>query len=123
MLDTCQIAAFVATADAERSRKFYEKTLGLKLVSDEEYAVVFDTNGTTLRIQKVQTVEPNSYTALGWHVPDIEAMVDELVGRGVVFEMFDGFGQDPRGIVTFPNGARVAWFKDPDGNILSLDQY
>ena len=118
-----QIAAFVATANADRSRTFYENTLGLKLVSDEEYAIVFDANGITLRIQKVRDVAPIPYTALGWHVTNIEKMVEELSGRGVSFEIYDGFGQTDQGIMTFPNGAKVAWFKDPDGNLLSLDQY
>ena len=123
MLADCQIAAFVATANAERSRAFYENTLGLKLVADEEYALVFDANGITLRIQKVRDVAPIPYTALGWHVTNIEKMVEELSGRGVSFEIYDGFGQTDQGIMTFPNGAKVAWFKDPDGNLLSLDQY
>ncbi|MEP6849404.1 MAG: VOC family protein [Acidobacteriota bacterium] len=123
MLADCQIAAFVATADSERSRDFYENTLGLKLVSDEEYAIVFDAKGITLRIQKVRDVEPRPYTTLGWHVDDIDAAVDELSGRGVSFEIYDGFGQTAQGIMTFPGGAKVAWFKDPDGNLLSLDQY
>jgi catechol 2,3-dioxygenase-like lactoylglutathione lyase family enzyme len=123
MLADCQIAAFVATANAERSRAFYENTLGLKLVADEEYAIVFDANGITLRIQKVRDVAPIPYTALGWHVTNIEKMVEELSGRGVSFEIYDGFGQSDQGIMTFPNGAKVAWFKDPDGNLLSLDQY
>ncbi len=123
MLNTCKIAAFVATGNPERSRVFYETVLGLKFISDEQYAIVFDANGTTLRIQKVQEVAPIPYTALGWHVTNIEKMVAELTDQGVKFEFFEGFGQDEIGIVTFPNGAKVAWFKDPDGNMLSLDQY
>jgi catechol 2,3-dioxygenase-like lactoylglutathione lyase family enzyme len=122
MLKNSQIAPFVATAEPERARKFYEETLGLALISDDEHALVFDANGITLRIQKVRDVAPIPYTTLGWHVDDIEATVSELSGRGVGFETYEGFGQDARGIMTFPNGARVAWFKDPDGNLLSLDQ-
>jgi hypothetical protein len=71
----------------------------------------------------VNDVEPHQYTALGWHVQDIEEMVRALAGRGVEFMRFEGFGMDELGIVTFPNGAKVAWFKDPDGNTLSIDQY
>jgi catechol 2,3-dioxygenase-like lactoylglutathione lyase family enzyme len=123
MLANCQIAAFVATANPDRASDFYENTLGLKLVSDEEYAIVFDANGITLRIQKVRNVNPVPYTALGWHVTDIEKLVEELSGRGVKFEIYEGFGQSDQGIMTFPGGAKVAWFKDPDGNLLSLDQY
>ena len=123
MLANCQLAAFVATSNAERAKDFYQNTLGLNLISDEEYALVFDANGITLRIQKVHDVAPIPYTALGWHVTEIEKLVEELSGRGVSFEIYDGFGQTDQGIMTFPNGAKVAWFKDPDGNLLSIDQY
>ena len=122
MLDECKVAAFVATSDPEKAKEFYGGALGLKLLSEDEYAVVFDANGTTLRIQKVKEVAPHQYTTLGWHVPDIESMVKRLSERGVHFERYDFFqGQDDLGIMTFPNGAKVAWFKDPDGNLLSFD--
>jgi catechol 2,3-dioxygenase-like lactoylglutathione lyase family enzyme len=123
MLANCQIAAFVATANPEKARDFYENTLGLKLVSDEEYAIVFDADGTTLRIQKAGKFTPHPFTSLGWHVEDIEAFVDELRAKGVVFEQYPWMAEGSKGIMTFPNGAKVAWFKDPDGNVLSLDQY
>jgi catechol 2,3-dioxygenase-like lactoylglutathione lyase family enzyme len=123
MLESSKIAAFVATADAEKAKKFYGDTLGITFVSDDPYALVFDANGTTLRIQKVSEVSPKPYTTLGWHVSDIEKSVSELTEKGVTFEHYEGFGQDENGIMTFPNGAKVAWFKDPDGNLLSLDQY
>jgi catechol 2,3-dioxygenase-like lactoylglutathione lyase family enzyme len=123
MLEFSKIAAFVATSDPEKARKFYGDTLGLTFVSDDPYALVFDANGTTLRIQKVGEVSPMPYTTLGWHVSDIEKSVSELTDKGVAFEHYEGFGQDANGIMTFPNGAKVAWFKDPDGNLLSLDQY
>ena len=97
--------------------------LGLEFVSDEPYAVVFNANGTTLRIQKVAEVNPAPYTALGWHVTNIESVIAALKDRGVEFLMFEGFGQNELGIVTFPGGAKVAWFKDPDGNTLSLDEF
>ena len=117
------MSTFVASADPARAKEFYEKTLGLNFISDEQYALVFDANGTTLRIQKVREVIVAPYTALGWHVRDIAAVVRELTERGVEFIRVDGFGQDELGIVTFPGGAKVAWFKDPDGNTLSLDEY
>ena len=117
------IAAFVATANAAAARDFYENKLGLTFISDEEYALVFDANGVTLRIQKVAEVGPKQYTTLGWHVDDIAAAVRSLTSKGVVFERYDFMQPDELGIVTFPGGARVAWFKDPDGNLLSLDQY
>ena len=122
MLGTAKLAAFVATKDAEKARDFYENALGLKFVSDEFYALVFDANGVMLRIQKVENFEPQPFTALGWHVDDIRAAIEELAAKGVVFEKFPGLPQDELGIATFGE-AQVAWFKDPDGNILSLDQF
>jgi len=123
MLADAQIGAFIATADPARARDFYENILGLEFVSDEPYALVFNSNGTTLRIQKVQEVSVAPYTALGWHVTGIESVVSQLKDRGVEFILVEGFGQNELGIVTFPGGAKVAWFKDPDGNTLSLDEF
>lgn len=123
MLANAKIGSFVATADAAKAREFYEKTLGLEFISDEPYALVFNANGTTLRIQKVNEVVVAPYTAIGWHVTEISSVVSKLKERGVDFILVEGFGQDDLGIVTFPGGARVAWFKDPDGNTLSLDEY
>jgi catechol 2,3-dioxygenase-like lactoylglutathione lyase family enzyme len=123
MLETAKLAAFVATADPEKAKEFYQNTLGLRMVSDEEYALVFDANGTTLRIQKTGLFEPHQFTSLGWHVENIEAEVAALRERGVRFEQYPWMPAESEGIMTFPGGARVAWFKDPDGNLLSLDQY
>jgi predicted enzyme related to lactoylglutathione lyase len=123
MLGHAKLAAFVATADPDRAKAFYQNTLGLTLVSDEEYAIIFDANGTTLRIQKAGPFTPHSFTALGWHVDDIEAATTALRERGVAFEQYPWMPAGSNGIMTFPGGARVAWFKDPDGNLLSLDQY
>jgi catechol 2,3-dioxygenase-like lactoylglutathione lyase family enzyme len=123
MLADAKIASFVATADAAAAREFYENVLGLEFIDDEPYALVFNAAGTTLRIQKVDEVAVAPYTAIGWHVTDIAAVITGLKKRGVDFIFFDGFGQDELGIVTFPGGAKVAWFKDPDGNTLSLDEF
>ena len=122
-LGTSSLAAFLTTSDAERARQFFAGILGLTFVSEDQYAVVFDAHGTTLRIQKVPGVEPRQFTVLGWHVDDIAAAVAALSTKGVVFERYDFMHPDEAGIATFENGARVAWFKDPDGNLLSLDQY
>lgn len=122
MLANAKIGAFVATADPAKARDFYENILGLEFVSDEPYALVFNANGTTLRIQKVREVVVAPYTEIGWHVKDISSVVTKLKERGVDFVLVEGFGQDELGIVTFPGGAKVAWFKDPDGNTLSLDE-
>ena len=114
--------AFVATASAERARAFYADVLGLTLVEDSPYALVFDACGTMLRVQKVETLAAQPFTALGWDVLDLAATIDGLVARGVAFERYGFFEQDARGVWTTPDGSRVAWFKDPDGNTLSLTQ-
>ena len=95
----------------------------MKLVADEPHALVFDAHGTMLRIQKAPQHVALPYTALGWQVPDITLAVDELLARGVRFERFPGFDQDARGVWKVPGGTMVAWFKDPDGNLLSLTQF
>jgi catechol 2,3-dioxygenase-like lactoylglutathione lyase family enzyme len=120
MLSTARPVAFVATADAARARSFYESVLGLRVVADQPFALVLDSAGTTIRVQKVDAVRAAPYTALGWEVPDVDAAVRSLADRGVAFERYAGMKQDKLGIWTSPSGARVAWFRDPDGNILSL---
>jgi catechol 2,3-dioxygenase-like lactoylglutathione lyase family enzyme len=123
MLKTAQLMAFVATSDPARARAFYETELGLTFVADEPFALIFNCGGTPLRVQKVQAVTPPAGTALGWVVDDIAAAVAGLAGRGVVFERFAGMPQDERGVMAFPDGAQVAWFRDPDRNLLSLTQF
>ena len=115
--------AFSATVDGARARAFYGDTLGLRLVDDEPYALVFDAAGVMLRVQKVAGLTPPGHTVLGWQVPDIRAAVRDLGARGVKFEQFGLASQDSLGVWTSPGGALVAWFKDPDGNILSLTQF
>jgi catechol 2,3-dioxygenase-like lactoylglutathione lyase family enzyme len=122
MLSKHPIVAFVATNNAAAARGFYENTLGLTVLSEDDYAVVCDAHGTTLRIQKVGALQPQSFTVLGWEVPNLPAIVEELGKRGVRFERFEGMDQDAQGIWTAPSGARVVWFKDPDGNTLSLTE-
>ena len=125
MLESAHIMAFVATTDAARARSFYGTTLGLTLEADEEFALVFDANGTMLRVQKVQAVPEARYTTLGWRVDDIRGAVTHLMEKGIAFERFQipGFPQDDLGIWTAPDGTQVAWFRDPDRNILSLTQF
>jgi catechol 2,3-dioxygenase-like lactoylglutathione lyase family enzyme len=122
VLGSHAVVAFVATRDPERARRFYEGVLGLRLVADEPFALVFDAHGTTLRVQKVQELVPARHTVLGWLVPDIAAAVRGLAAGGVAFERFPGLPQDDLGVCAFPGGGRVAWFKDPDGNTLSLTE-
>ena len=124
MLTTNEVMAFLATADAEAAIMFYRDRLGLRMTGDNQFALEFELGElpTLLRVQKVEAVTPAPYTALGWRVGDIDEEVDALVKRGIAFLDFPSLDQDPRGIWLAPGGARVAWFKDPDGNILSLTQ-
>jgi catechol 2,3-dioxygenase-like lactoylglutathione lyase family enzyme len=115
--------ALVATTDPARARAFYEQTLGLRFVADEDFALVFDCGGVPLRIARMESFTPQPFTVLGWRVDDIVAAVETLSGRGVTFERYPGLEQDLLGVWTSPSGARVAWFKDPDGNTLSLTQF
>jgi catechol 2,3-dioxygenase-like lactoylglutathione lyase family enzyme len=114
---------FLATANAEQSRTFYEGTLGLKFIADEPPALVFRVGGSMLRIQKVEQVCAAPYTALGWAVPDIRKTVHELSNVGAVFQRWESLNQDDLGIWRSPSGASVAWFRDPDGHVLSLTQF
>ena len=123
MLESCDLVAFVGAADLDRARSFYEGVLGLPVTERTDFACVFDSGGTMLRVTAVPAVAQPGYTVLGWRVPDITAVVRELTGRGVTVLHFDGMQQDEDGIWTTPGGDRVAWFADPDGNTLSLTQF
>ena len=123
-LGSSKLVGFVATRDAARAKAFYRDTLGLRLVSEDQFAVVFDANGIMLRVTPVREIAPAQYTVLGWEVKDISAKAKELASAGVKFERFEAFmKQDKLGIWDAPGGARVAWFKDPDGNLLSISQH
>jgi catechol 2,3-dioxygenase-like lactoylglutathione lyase family enzyme len=113
---------FAATKDPERARHFYEDVLGLTFVSDGPHALVFKSGEITLRVQKVEEVVAAPYTLLGWRVSDLQGKIRELKSRGVRFEIYPGLNQDGEGVWQTPAGALVAWFKDPDGNTLSLVQ-
>lgn len=118
------IIGFVTIVDVPRAKEFYRDTLGLRLVSEEPpYALVFDANGIMLRLGIGKERPPVPGTVLGWQVPDISQAVTELEQAGVHFERYDFLKPDSQGIWTAPTGARVAWFKDPDGNILSLSEH
>jgi len=114
--------AFIATANSARSRYFYETVLSLQCLSDEPFALVFDLGGTTLRIQKVESMPEVNYTVLGWEVVNIRNSVAALSRKGVRFEEYTLLPQDELGVWSSPGGAQVAWFKDPDGNTLSLTE-
>jgi catechol 2,3-dioxygenase-like lactoylglutathione lyase family enzyme len=118
------IIGFVATSDPERARKFYSDTLGLPLVEEQmPFALVYDVHGTMLRVTIVKKVNTAGYTVLGWKVPNIVAAAKTLSAAGVRFERYQGMEQDDLGIWTSPGGGKVAWFKDPDGNTLSISQH
>lgn len=120
------IVGFASIVDVERAKTFYRDTLGLTLLSEEPpFALVFDANGIMIRLGMAKQHTPAQGTVLGWQVPDIVAAVNELVEAGVRFERynFNWMKQDELGIWTAPTGAKVAWFKDPDGNILSLSEH
>jgi catechol 2,3-dioxygenase-like lactoylglutathione lyase family enzyme len=123
MLKSRPIVAFVTTTDRKRSKAFYARTLGLRLVSEDGFALAFDAGGTMLRVAIVKSLRPAGYTVLGWIVPDIAKAVRGLVKSGVMFQRYEGMLQDDLGIWSSPSGARVAWFSDPDGNTLSLTEF
>jgi catechol 2,3-dioxygenase-like lactoylglutathione lyase family enzyme len=118
------IVAFVSIVDVPRARDFYQNTLGLRLVMEEPpFALVFEANGIMLRLGMAKELPLAHGTVLGWQVPEIAATVRSLAQAGVPFERYAGMDQDELGIWTSPSGARVAWFKDPDGNILSVSEH
>jgi len=123
ILGGSRLVAFAATVDLVRARQFYGGILGLSLVAEDEFALMFDANGTPLRVAAVREITPAPYTVLGWQVRDVVATVKELRSAGVVFERYAALAQDADSIWTAPSGARVAWFKDPDGNVLSISEH
>ena len=124
ILDNAWPIAFLATSHPEKARAFYESVLGLRLVADElPFALVFDANGTMLRVTPVQEYRPQPFTVMGWEVNSIENTVKHLMAAGVEFARYPGLNDNgPLPIWTSPNGARVAWFHDPDRNVLSVTQ-
>jgi catechol 2,3-dioxygenase-like lactoylglutathione lyase family enzyme len=119
-----QVMAFVAITDRDRARRFYGDALSLKFVMDDGFALIFEHSGTTLRAAIVREVHPAPCTVLGWQVEEIDASVAALEKAGVRLETFPGLNQNEHGIWDAPGGrARVAWFRDPDGNLLSLSQH
>jgi catechol 2,3-dioxygenase-like lactoylglutathione lyase family enzyme len=118
------IIGFLTIVDVERAKAFYRDTLGLRLVSEEPpFALVFEANGIMLRLGMSKELPPAHGTVLGWQVPDVAVAVADLTQAGIAFERYGFLKQDDQGIWTAPTGAKVAWFKDPDGNILSLSEH
>ena len=123
-LGAYNIIGFISIVDVSRARDFYRDTLGLRLVMEEPpFALVFEANGIMLRLGMAKELPPAHGTVLGWQVPEIATTVQSLMQSGVCFERYAGMDQDEFGIWTSPTGAKVAWFKDPDGNILSVSEH
>jgi catechol 2,3-dioxygenase-like lactoylglutathione lyase family enzyme len=123
-LGNSNLIALVTIRDVKSAKHFYRDTLGLRLVSEElPFALVFDANGTMLRLAISPQHVPLPGTVLGWRVDEIQEHVRQLASGGVVFERFEGMPQDELGIWSTPTGAKVAWFKDPDGNLLSVSEH
>lgn len=123
MLGNSKVVAIVGTARGEVARNFYADTLGLKLLHDDSFAFVFDVDGRELRLSRVPAVVPSAYAVLGFQVADIAATVDALTAKGVAMERYTFFQQDARGVWKAPDGTQVAWFRDPDMNLLSVVQH
>jgi catechol 2,3-dioxygenase-like lactoylglutathione lyase family enzyme len=123
MLKLDKMVGFLLTTKPNEAREFFSGKLGFMFIHDDGFALVFDASGVMLRVSKMQSFTPAPHTVLGWEVADINAAVQELEGRGVQFERYEFMHPDAQGICTFPTGDKVAWFKDPDGNVLSLSQH
>ena len=123
MLDGAKLVAFGATTDGARAAGFYTTVLGLTLRYQDDFAVSLESGDNEIRLQKVERFTPQSFTTLGWQVASVRDVVRRLVEHGVMPERYAWLEQDDSGVWKAPNGARVAWFKDPDGNLLSVAEY
>jgi catechol 2,3-dioxygenase-like lactoylglutathione lyase family enzyme len=117
------LVAFVPSRDLERSAAFYRDVVGLELVELTEFACVLRSAATTVRVTLVQELTPHPFTVLGWDVADIRASLRLLVAAGAEPNRYQGMDQDEDGVWTAPSGTLVAWFHDPDGNVLSVEQH
>lgn len=117
------VVTFLTTRNPEAAIAFYRDKLGLTYLRDDGFALVFDMNGVMLRINKAKSFTPAQGTVLGWEARDIRSTLKQLERRGLSFERYPNMGQDANGVCTFPNGDKVAWFLDPDGNVLSISQH
>ena len=123
MLREARVTPFLASTDLVRARTFFEDVLGLSVVSLDSFALVLATPQGSIRVTQVQELARAPYTVLGWDVPDVRAAVLALSAKGVSFQRYPGMAQDEFGIWAAPSGSRIAWFQDPDGNVLSVAQH
>ena len=122
MLDSAKMVGFLFTTNYEKAKKFYHGKLGFRFIGQDEFALVVEVGGHMIRISRLPKFTPAQGTVLGWEVSDVEAAVAWLGERGVSVEKYP-WVDDPRGIWTAPGGSKVAWFKDPDGNVLSVSKH
>lgn len=123
MLASAPMTPLLGTVKPEAAKAFYQDVLGLKFINDDGYALVFEGKNATIRVSRVPVVSPTQYAVLGFQVLDIAETIDALTPKGVIFARFGFFPQDERGIWTAPDGTKVAWFHDPDLNMLSVVQH
>lgn len=123
MLTEPKVTAFLPTVKPEKAKQFYQNILGLNLLSEDNYALEFEGNGTMLRITVVPELNPHPFAVLGFKIENIVSQVQMLTNKGVTFERYSSLEQDDLGVWTSPSKAKIAWFKDPDGNLISLTQY
>jgi len=123
MLASARLQTIVLTSRLPEAEHFYRDLLGLPLRGRSHGALVFDVGGSQLRVSPVPSTQPSLHTVVGFAVQDVGTVVDTLIARGVAMERFPGFPHDESGMFVTPDGARVAWFRDPDGNLLSVVQY
>ena len=123
MMSSRKPISFIATSDPDAARSFYADVIGLELVESSPYALVFSDGGHMLRVQIVADFQAPPYTAHGWQVTYIDGTIAELTAKGAHFEQFDQLDQSPEGVWKSPGGPKIAWMKDPAGNILSLSEF
>jgi catechol 2,3-dioxygenase-like lactoylglutathione lyase family enzyme len=123
MTPDSKIIGFIPVSDGVRALDFYQNLLGLRFLSHDAFAIVLESNGNIIRLVRIEEFTPAPYTILGWQVEDIDGAVKELLAKGLVFQRYSFLQQSEDGIWTAPEGAKVAWFHDPDGNVLSLSQH